>query len=219
MNLQNIGNQENTAAARAKNTLSLAATKRSALGEIGNKVNSTRGTQPNCKNGLQGAAQKKPMGRTVQLESLKPLEKLPTKHSVKIIQPPSPKVRPPCESTVLPQQQQQQQQQLPEPSEKVSFSSDLLVEDIDRDDGGNPNLVSDYSNDIYEHLFDLEKKTPIDKYFLSDQLVTPKMRSVLVDWLVEVHQQFHLTQETLYLTIANIDRFLQVRYLGWYSEI
>lgn len=36
------------------------------------------------------------------------------------------------------------------------------------------------------------------------------MRGVLVDWLVEVHQQFHLLVETLYLTVAIIDRYLQV---------
>ena len=36
--------------------------------------------------------------------------------------------------------------------------------------------------------------------------ITPKMRSVLVDWLIGVHLQFHLLQETLYTTIAIIDR-------------
>jgi hypothetical protein len=36
------------------------------------------------------------------------------------------------------------------------------------------------------------------------------MRGVLVDWLVEVHEQFHLVAETLYLTVAIIDRYLQV---------
>jgi hypothetical protein len=36
------------------------------------------------------------------------------------------------------------------------------------------------------------------------------MRAVLVDWLVEVHEQFHLISETLYLTVAIIDRYLQV---------
>ena len=36
------------------------------------------------------------------------------------------------------------------------------------------------------------------------------MRKILIDWLVQVHQRFHLLQETLYLTIAIIDRFLQV---------
>lgn len=36
------------------------------------------------------------------------------------------------------------------------------------------------------------------------------MRATLVDWLVEVHNQFHLTLETLHMTVAIIDRYLQV---------
>ena len=35
------------------------------------------------------------------------------------------------------------------------------------------------------------------------------MRAVLVDWLIQVHQQFNLLQETLYLTVVILDRFLQ----------
>ena len=36
------------------------------------------------------------------------------------------------------------------------------------------------------------------------------MRGILIDWLVQVHLRFHLLQETLYLTVAIIDRFLEV---------
>ena len=36
------------------------------------------------------------------------------------------------------------------------------------------------------------------------------MRTILIDWLVQVHLRFSLLQETLYLTVAIIDRFLQV---------
>ena len=43
--------------------------------------------------------------------------------------------------------------------------------------------------------------------YLSDQTeITPKMRAVLIDWLIGVHLQFHLLQETLYTTVAIIDR-------------
>ena len=42
--------------------------------------------------------------------------------------------------------------------------------------------------------------------------ILPKMRSVLVEWLVEVHQQFSLLQETLYLSVAILDRFMQVSF-------
>ena len=46
--------------------------------------------------------------------------------------------------------------------------------------------------------------------FLEGQEITGKMRSILIDWLCQVHHRFHLLQETLYLTVAIIDRFLQV---------
>lgn len=34
------------------------------------------------------------------------------------------------------------------------------------------------------------------------------MRSVLVDWLVEVAEEYNLTQQTLFMTVNYIDRFL-----------
>lgn len=39
--------------------------------------------------------------------------------------------------------------------------------------------------------------------------MTPRMRSVLVDWIVNVHAQFRLLPETLYLGISVMDRFFQ----------
>ena len=36
------------------------------------------------------------------------------------------------------------------------------------------------------------------------------MRSILVDWLVEVHLKFKLVPETLYLTVNIIDRYLSL---------
>lgn len=38
-----------------------------------------------------------------------------------------------------------------------------------------------------------------------------KMRSILADWLIEVHTKFRLTAETLYLTMNIIDRLLSAR--------
>ena len=37
------------------------------------------------------------------------------------------------------------------------------------------------------------------------------MRSILIDWLVEVHLKFKLMPETLYLTVNLIDRYLAKR--------
>lgn len=41
--------------------------------------------------------------------------------------------------------------------------------------------------------------------------LTPHMRAVLVDWLVEVAEEYKLVSDTLYLTVSYIDRFLSVK--------
>lgn len=38
--------------------------------------------------------------------------------------------------------------------------------------------------------------------------VTANMRGILVDWLVEVAEEYKLQSDTLYLTVSYIDRFL-----------
>jgi len=38
--------------------------------------------------------------------------------------------------------------------------------------------------------------------------VTPSMRAVLVDWLVEVQENFELNHETLYLAVRLVDHYL-----------
>ena len=73
----------------------------------------------------------------------------------------------------------------------------------------NPDLVSDYVSEIYSHLSDLETRSTIKPRFLQGHQVTPWMRAVLVDWLVQVHQRFSLLQESLLLTVGILDRALQ----------
>lgn len=40
--------------------------------------------------------------------------------------------------------------------------------------------------------------------------ITEKMRSILVDWLIDVHAKFKLEANTLFMTINVIDRFLSL---------
>ena len=84
------------------------------------------------------------------------------------------------------------------------------VTDIDKDDKDNPQLVSEYVNEIYDYMRELERKFSVKNKYLDSTDINGRMRGILVDWLVQVHLRFHLLQETLYLTIAIIDRFLQV---------
>merc|ERR1712240_690580 len=57
----------------------------------------------------------------------------------------------------------------------------------------------------------MELKFPIAQDFLRNTVITPRMRSILINWLAQVGLQFKLLQETLYLTVDIIDRFLSLQ--------
>lgn len=69
--------------------------------------------------------------------------------------------------------------------------------------------VPEYFNDIYKYLRESElKRLPKSNYMTKQPDISHSMRSILVDWLVEVAEEYKLQTETLYLAVAYIDRFL-----------
>lgn len=73
----------------------------------------------------------------------------------------------------------------------------------------NPQLVNEYFDDIYIYYLELSDELfPLHGYMINQNEINPKMRSILIDWLVDVHSKFHLTPETLYITVNIIDKFL-----------
>ena len=67
----------------------------------------------------------------------------------------------------------------------------------------------DYAVDIIQHLKELEQiNKPKANYIKQQQDITSSMRSILVDWLVEVCEEYKLHTETLYLAVNYTDRFL-----------
>lgn len=69
--------------------------------------------------------------------------------------------------------------------------------------------VPEYSEDIYSYLRQSEQKTMAKHNYMSKQPdISHSMRSILVDWLVEVGEEYKLQTETLYLAVSYIDRFL-----------
>ncbi|GAB4852284.1 cyclin [Ancistrocladus abbreviatus] len=77
-----------------------------------------------------------------------------------------------------------------------------------------PQMCPDYVSDIYDYLRNMEmemKRRPLPDYIEKIQKdISANMRGVLVDWLVEVAEEYKLLSETLYLTISFIDRFLSI---------
>ncbi|CDK24267.1 unnamed protein product [Kuraishia capsulata CBS 1993] len=87
--------------------------------------------------------------------------------------------------------------------------TDYEWEDLDAEDHADPMMVSEYVNDIFDYMKVLEVRTLPDRDYLHWQRsLKPKMRSILVDWIVEVHLRFRLLPETLYLAINIMDRFM-----------
>ncbi|VDL77827.1 unnamed protein product [Nippostrongylus brasiliensis] len=66
----------------------------------------------------------------------------------------------------------------------------------------------EYCDQVYEYLLAREKICCVDEDFMVQSPATPKMRGILVDWLIQVHTRFHLLPETLHLTIYLLDVML-----------
>merc|ERR1712025_25242 len=63
---------------------------------------------------------------------------------------------------------------------------------------------------VVDNLQKGQKRGSVRPDYLLGCPTSDKMRAVLVDWLVEVQIQFKLLQETLFLTVNTIDRFLAI---------
>lgn len=69
--------------------------------------------------------------------------------------------------------------------------------------------ATEYVPEIMSNLF-LEEANflPRPNYMTSQTEVNPKMRAILIDWLVEVHVKYRMRPETLFLAVNLIDRHL-----------
>ncbi|XP_073308385.1 putative cyclin-B3-1 isoform X3 [Primulina huaijiensis] len=71
--------------------------------------------------------------------------------------------------------------------------------------------VAEYVNDIYQYYWVMEGQNPLMKNYMEIQKeITPQMRGILINWIIEVHTKFDLMEETLFLTVLLLDRFLSL---------
>lgn len=82
------------------------------------------------------------------------------------------------------------------------------VIDFDRENWNDPYQVSHYAMDIFQYLKDRESSFVIADYMERQVNLSKWMRSLLVDWMVEVQESFELNHETLYLAVKVVDLFL-----------
>ncbi|XP_060768776.1 G2/mitotic-specific cyclin-B1 isoform X2 [Neoarius graeffei] len=168
---------------------------RAALGEIGNAV---LPRQPLRKKDVKAASvvvEKVP--EPVQEAKKQEPKQLPKVENEEIVSEPSSPV--PMETSGC------------APDDLCQAFSDVLlnIKDVDADDYDNPILCGEYVKDIYKYLRQLEADQAVRPRYLEGREITGNMRAILIDWLVQVQIKFRLLQETMYMTVAIIDRFLQ----------
>jgi len=75
-------------------------------------------------------------------------------------------------------------------------------------------IPKEYINVIYYNLLKEEEigiqPMPDYTYMTRQNEINDKMRSILIDWLIDVHFKFGFTDETLFMTISIIDRYLSI---------
>ncbi|CAG5097798.1 Oidioi.mRNA.OKI2018_I69.XSR.g15237.t1.cds [Oikopleura dioica] len=69
----------------------------------------------------------------------------------------------------------------------------------------------DHVEQVYGYLRFLEHSKEVRPNFLAHhgQSASPKMRQILTDWMVQVGRRFRLLNDTIFLTVAYMDRYLQ----------
>ena len=90
-------------------------------------------------------------------------------------------------------------------SEKIKYFDTAKIQN-------NVQIPKEYLNTIYYNLLKEEEGgqhlRPKYNYMARQKEINEQMRSILVDWLIDVHSKFGFTDETLFMTILLIDRYL-----------
>ena len=79
----------------------------------------------------------------------------------------------------------------------------------------NAQIPKEYMNIIYHNLLLEENKgiIPYPDYskIISQKEINEQMRSILIDWIIDVHYKFNFTDETLFMTVLIIDRYISYK--------
>ncbi|KAH0536856.1 hypothetical protein FGG08_006319 [Glutinoglossum americanum] len=94
---------------------------------------------------------------------------------------------------------------------KQIVESTRTPEDID-EEFWDTSMVAEYGDEIFQYMRELEIKMLPNAHYMDNQAeIQWSMRSVLMDWLIQVHHRFSLLPETLFLCVNYIDRFLSCK--------
>lgn len=88
------------------------------------------------------------------------------------------------------------------------------IKDFDKENWNDVFQVAHYAMDIFNYMKNQESKFEIKPYMEKQVCLTAWMRSLLIDWMVEVQESFELNHETLYLGVKLVDYYLSKVIVG-----
>lgn len=86
--------------------------------------------------------------------------------------------------------------------------------DIDLGDENDEFSSADYVKQIFKYYRKREEQFTVDDYLKEQPHLNKHMRSLLVDWMVEVQQQLEFNHEVLYLSVKLLDLYLNKRVIN-----
>ncbi|XP_017347643.1 G2/mitotic-specific cyclin-B3 [Ictalurus punctatus] len=98
------------------------------------------------------------------------------------------------------------------PKEQPEVQEQKIPEefDVDKEQVGDCLMSPEYAKDIFDYLRNREEKFVLTDYMHTQPDLNGSMRGILIDWMVEVQENFELNHETLYLAVKLADHYLSV---------
>ncbi|ETS80125.1 hypothetical protein PFICI_07654 [Pestalotiopsis fici W106-1] len=94
---------------------------------------------------------------------------------------------------------------------RVHVEKNRTTEEVE-DERWDISMVAEYGDEIFEYMKEMEIALLPSAHYMDIQTeIQWSMRSVLMDWVIQVHGRFNLLPETLFLAVNFIDRFLSVK--------
>jgi cyclin B len=89
------------------------------------------------------------------------------------------------------------------------------IEDIDKKDANNIQACSEYAKDISSYLRLRETTMKYTENYIKEQAdVLPEHREKVIEWFIKVQMKYPLKDETIYLAVNILDRFLEKKKLS-----
>ena len=93
--------------------------------------------------------------------------------------------------------------------ERIATEAMKKLNPVDKENYGKQHELAEYAEEIYHYLQKIETDHIAKHGYMKNQPeLNEKMRTVLIDWMIEVHLKFKLLPETLYLAVNLLDRYL-----------